>query len=361
MALIRLEDIGQEFRGGYTLKNVSLTIERGESFAIIGPTGAGKTTLIRIIDLLDRPATGSIYFNGTDVTRSKRLRLKARRRMAYVQQRPAVFNMNVYGNVSLGLRWRHVRQNLIREKVELALEAVGMADYRRRDARTLSGGEVQRLAIARALVTGPELLLMDEPTASLDPISAEKIEDIMSDIIRSRQTTIVMSTHDRAQGQRLASNMGVIMNGEVLQVGTPAEIFRSPARRRVADFVGVGNMLSGIIEERIDESLALIKINGTSIQAISEFERGSPVWAIIRTEDVTFSLERTITSARNVFEGPITRLTPSGTLVRIEIDCGFPLVGVVTAKTVEEMGLRLETRLFASFKATAIHIILRRT
>ncbi len=360
MAILELIDITQQFKASYSLKAVNLTIDQGDVFALIGPTGAGKTTILRLIDLLDQPVSGRILFDGVDVTRSKSERLRTRRRMAYVQQRPTVFSMNVYENVAVGLKWRHVKRQSIKESVEQALQLVGMEDYKKRDAKTLSGGEIQRVAIARALVTEPELLLLDEPTANLDPISTEHTEEILENIIQSKQTTMIMSTHDRSQGQRLANKMGVLIDGEILQVGTPANIFRSPVRKRVADFVGVGNMLDGFVGERIDESLVTIQVNGNVLQAISDFDEGAKVWALVRTEDVTFSLHKTSTSARNMFEGPIKKMTSAGTLVRIEIDCGFPLVGVVTAKTVTEMGLETGSHLFASFKATAIHIIHRR-
>ncbi|NQT73373.1 MAG: ABC transporter ATP-binding protein [Chloroflexi bacterium] len=360
MALLEVIDLQQQFKDSYSLKSVNLNIEKGDVFALIGPTGAGKTTILRLIDLLDQPVSGRILFDGIDVTKSKSERLKARRRMAYVQQRPTVFSMNVYDNVSVGLKWRHVKRQSIKETVEQALHLVGLADHRKRDAKTLSGGETQRVAIARALVTKPELLLLDEPTANLDPISTEQTEEILENIIEARQTTMIMSTHDRSQGQRLANRMGVLIDGDILQVGTPAEIFRSPIRKRVADFVGVGNMLDGVIEARVDESLVTIQVNGNVLQAISDFDEGEKVWVLVRTEDVTFSLHKTSTSARNTFEGPIKRMTPVGTLVRIEIDCGFPLVGVVTAKTVAEMGLETGSHLFASFKATAVHVIHRR-
>ncbi len=361
MALLELQGIRQSFKGGYSLKAVDLSVERGEVFALIGPTGAGKTTLLRIMDLLDAPESGRIFFDGVDVTRSSSAQLKARRRMAYVQQRPAVFDMSVYDNIARGLKWRRVKRRVIREKVNNALELVGLSEHFGREARTLSGGETQRVAIARALVTSPELLLLDEPTANLDPITTEKIEEVIERIIHTQQTTVFMSTHDRAQAQRLAGRMGVLIDGELLQVGTPADIFRSPARKRVADFIGVGNMLAGLLAERIDESLVVVKANGNTLQAISDLEEGSRVWVLIRTEDVTFSLRQAETSARNTFKGPITAMTPVGNLVRIEIDCGFPLVGVVTARTVAEMGLEPGVELFASFKATAIHLIPRLT
>lgn len=359
MAILELNNITQQFKDGYSLKEVNLAIDDGDVFALIGPTGAGKTTLIRIIDLLDWPASGKVIFAGRDVTHSKRERLKSRRRMSYVQQRPTVFDMNVYDNVAIGLKWRRVSRSMIQEKVVQALDLVGLADYHKRDARTLSGGETQRVAIARALVTEPELLLLDEPTANLDPVTIEKIEEVLENIIQTRKTTIIMSTHDRQQGQRLATKMGVLVNGELLQVGAPADIFRAPVRKRVADFVGVGNMLAGKVAERIDEDLVDIHVNDYAIQAISDLDIGTTVWILIRTEDVTFSLQQTTTSARNTFAGPITKMTPVGALVRIEVDCGFQLVGVVTAKTVEEMSLAKGVNIYASFKATAVHVIPR--
>ena len=219
-------------------------------FALIGPTGAGKTTILRLIDLLDQPYSGRLLFKGVDVTRSNRERLKARRRMAFVQQKPTVFGMNVYDNVAVGLKWRHVKRQSIKESVEQALQLVRMENYGKRDAKTLSGGEAQRVVIARALVTEPELLLLDEPTANLDPVSTGRIEEILDNVVKSRQTTVIMSTHDRSQGQRLSNKMGVLIDGEILQVGTPAEIFRFPARKRVADFAGFGKVPDGFADHK---------------------------------------------------------------------------------------------------------------
>ena len=227
MAILDLIDITQQFKDGYSLKAVNLCVDQGDVFALIGPTGAGKTTLIRIIDLLDWPMSGQIIFGGTDVTRSKRERLKARRRMAYVQQRPTVFDMNVYDNVALGLKWRRVPRSIIRGRVEHALELVGLADYQKRNARTLSGGETQRVAIARALVTGPELLLLDEPTANLDPAATHAIEELI-DSIKKSGTKIVMSTHDLGQARRLADNVLFLYRGRLLENAKAEQFFEKP-------------------------------------------------------------------------------------------------------------------------------------
>lgn len=359
MALIEVVNLGQEYRGQYVLKNINLTIDRGEVFALIGPTGAGKTTLLRLLNLLESPASGSVHFDGVNVTRSEHHRLEARRRMAYVQQKPMVFRMNVYSNVACGLKWRRARKEIIPDKVHSALELVGMLDYRKRDARTLSGGEMQRVAIARALVTEPEVLLLDEPTANLDPVSVSKVEEVLERVIGEKGMTVLWATHDMPQGQRFAGRIGVLINGEMLQLGSPSEVFCSPQSREVAELVGVENILAGEITGKENE-LAIIEVNGHSIQAVSDASLGDRVHALIRPEDITFTYSRDVGSARNVFEGRITRMTLVGPLVRIEVDCGVPLLGVVTAVSAQELDLTVGKQIFASFKATAIHVIKRR-
>jgi len=360
MALIETVNISQNYDGRDVLKNINLKIDRAEVFALIGPTGTGKTTLLRILDLLEPPYSGKVFFNGVDVSIRGSDRLDIRRRMSYVQQKPVVFTMNVYDNVAFGLKWRHEKSNLIKRKVDDALELVGMKEFRKRNARTLSGGETQRVAIARALVTEPEILFLDEPTANLDPISTAKVERVLHDVIREKKAAIVMTTHDMVQGQQLATRIGVLLDGELMQVGSPGEIFSSPESQKVAEFVGIENMLPGKVIEH-EDNLLTINVIGSSIQAISDHLIGDDVYVLIRPEDITFSLSGNLTSARNLFRGVITRLTQVGPLVRLEIDCGFPLLGLVTRSSAIDLGLDIGKEVYASFKVTATHAIRRWT
>jgi tungstate transport system ATP-binding protein len=358
MHLIETIDLWQRYDEQDILKNINLRVDRGEVFALIGPTGAGKTTLLRLIDLIDTPASGKVFFNGADVTVSEKVRLEARRRMAFVLQKPIVFNTSVYDNIAYGLRWRGMGRSHIRKKVSSILEMVGLTDYKNRNARTLSGGEVQRIAIARAIAVEPEVLLLDEPTANLDPVSASKIEELIASIIRRDVVTVIMATHDMSQGQRLADRIGVLVNGEIVQTGGSSDVFTSPRNREVAEFVGVENILDGVVVSN-EGGVVPIDINGTIIEAITDYAAGEEVSVCIRPEDITLALSRISSSARNSLAGEVTWVVSTGPLSRVEVDCGFPLVVLVTKRSAEELGLKKGRQVYATFKAVNIHVIKR--
>ncbi len=358
MAIIEAINLSQKRDGRQILRDISLAVAPGETLAVIGPTGAGKTTLLRLLDLLDPPAGGRILFKGTDVTSSARLRLEARRRMALVLQRPLPFDGSVSDNVVRGLAWRGLSRGEVQQRTARALETVGLAGYQRRHARTLSGGELQRLALARAISLEPEVLLLDEPTANLDPVSAAEAEHIIRSIGQQGQAAIIMATHDMAQGQRLADRAAVLLNGELVQAGPWAEIFNAPRHRDLASLVGIENIIDGVITAS-QEGVATISRHGHQLQALSSLPAGEPVSVCIRAEEVTLAREVRATSARNTFAGPVARLTTTGPVVRVEIDCGFRLVALVTRRSAEEMGLAPGQKVYASFKATAAHVLRR--
>jgi tungstate transport system ATP-binding protein len=342
------------------LQGLSLSIDRGEVFALIGPTGAGKTTLLRIVGLLDVPGAGEIYFDGKCIPRSGKQRLEIRRRMSFIHQKPQVFNLSVYDNVACGLRWRGETKSSTAEKVDRILETVGLEGYKNRNARTLSGGEAQRVALARSLVLEPEVLLLDEPTANLDPISTTKIEQLISYVARQRNTTMIMATHDMSQGQQLADRIGVLLNGQLAQTGKVNDIFHAPQNDEVARFVGMENILAGMIIANND-GIATVDISGNAIQAVSNYAVGKEVSACLRPEDITLALTTAPSSARNSFRATVARVTTVGPLSRLEIDCGFRLVALVTRMSAEELDLQAGRAVHATFKATAVHIMEKRT
>jgi len=338
---------------------IDLDIQKGEIFTVIGPSGSGKTTLIRLIDLLDNPTTGKIIFDGVDTTSSEHIRLSIRRRMAMVFQKPAVLNTTVAGNVAFGLKFRGVEKSQIDARVREALDIVGLLHLSERRAVTLSGGEMQRVAIARALVTRPEVLLLDEPTANLDPVNSELIENLILRIHRQFHTTIILSTHDMIQGQRLADRIGVIMDGRIVQIGTTNDIFYQPAGKEIARFVGIDTILKGVVKTN-DQGHATIDIGNAVFEAITKSQPGQRVALYIRPEEVTIALkdgDLPKTSVRNQLTGTITKIVPFGPFVRTTIDFGSSLTALVTRRSADELSLAVGMAVIAGVKATAIHVI----
>ncbi|MCX6673420.1 MAG: phosphate ABC transporter ATP-binding protein [Methanothrix sp.] len=225
MALLEISSLGKSIGKAEILQGINLKAERGEILGLIGPTGSGKTTLLRLVNLLDEPSSGSILFDGREVSgRPERELLAARRRMAMVFQKPVMFKASVEENVSYGLRMRgRVDAMGGRERIKEALAAVGLSGYESRDANTLSGGETQRIALARALILQPDLLLLDEPTANLDPGSAASIDSLLRNLAGSR-TAVILATHNMQQCRKLARRVAVLQEGRLVAMGKSEEI-----------------------------------------------------------------------------------------------------------------------------------------
>jgi len=219
MAKIEVKGLCKSYDRREILRDIDLTVEQGEVLALIGPTGSGKTTFLRLVDLLEEPTEGEVIIDGAKITGLPgRERLKVRRRMAMVFQKPVMFRANVMDNVSYGLKIRG--ETGIEETVLEAISAVGLEGYETRDANTLSGGEMQRIALARALVLNPELLLLDEPTANLDPKTAASIDALLSRF----EGTVIAATHNMLQARRLADRIAVLVEGRLIALGGPEEV-----------------------------------------------------------------------------------------------------------------------------------------
>lgn len=357
--MIRIERLTKKFGSAETIKETDLKIRAGEIFTFIGPSGSGKTTLIRLIDLLDWPTSGTIYFDNIDTDGTEQVRLAIRRRMGMVFQKPAVLNTTVAKNVAFGLKFRRVPEAEAQKKVRAALELVGLPHFTDRKAVTLSGGEMQRVALARAMVTEPEVLLLDEPTANLDPVSADLIENLIRGINKRFGTTIIMSTHDMNQGQRLADRIGVIIDGRLVQTGTALEIFYQPRERSIARFVGIDAITGGVVTEN-REGHALINVKDTCFEALTDLKAGQRAALFIRPEEVTLTLageSPAKSSMRNQLLGRIKKILPSGPFVRITVDCGFLLNALITRRSCAELGFTVGAEVIAGVKATAIHVL----
>jgi len=356
MTILRTVNLEQRAGATQLLKNINLEVKRGEVFVIIGPTGAGKTTLLRLLDLLEAPYAGDIYFDGRKITGPSVNVMEVRRRMAMVFQKPVVFNTTVYDNIAYPLKVRGVNNSIIRSRVEELLKICWLSGFAKRKARTLSGGEAQRVALARAVITGPAILFMDEPTANLDPASVKAIEDLLADFNRRNNLTVILTTHDLQQGQRLAQRAGVLMNGELVQAGTEQEIFRSPDDIRIARFVGIKNILRGIVA-RQESGMAMVEVGGRAIETVSELPAGAPVDIYIRPEEIVLSLRELRGSARNTLAGTVMSVSLDGPLGTVVLDCGFRLEVLITAISAGDLALRPGQQIYATVKATAVKVL----
>lgn len=238
MKLIRIDNLYMAFADKEVLRNINLEIHQEEIFALIGPSGTGKTTFLRILNFLEKPIKGDIEYNGM----TKPGILDTRRRMSLLFQTPAIFNKSVFENVAYGLKVRGIEKKIVETKVNEALNIVGLDGMEKQKARTLSGGEAQRMAFARAIVYDPEILLLDEPTANLDPANVTKIEEIIKRIRNERGTTIILATHNIPQVRRIADRVGILLNGELIEVNSKEGIFSSPKDARSKAFIN-GEMI----------------------------------------------------------------------------------------------------------------------
>jgi len=217
-----------------------LTVYRGEVLGIMGPSGAGKSTLLRLLNFLEPLSTGKLAFDGHVSNGVANAPLGVRRRMTMVFQKPVLLSSTVADNVAYGLRLRGERN--VSARVQAALERVGLGEMARHKTATLSGGEAQRVALARALVIQPEVLLLDEPTANLDPYNVALIERLITEANRELGTTIVLVTHNVFQAHRLAHRVMFMLDGKAVEVGPTEEVFLRPKDPRTAAFIS-GDMV----------------------------------------------------------------------------------------------------------------------
>jgi tungstate transport system ATP-binding protein len=279
--------------------------------------------------------------------------------MASAFQEPLLADTTVAENVAMGLSFRGVSGSDAAPRVGRWLERLGVGGLGARQARTLSGGEAQRVALARALVLEPEVLLLDEPFSALDQPSREALIEDLGAILRADRVTTVLVTHDRGEALALGDRVAVMMGGHILQLDTPAQVFRAPVSEEVARFVGVETILDCRVVE-FDGEVAVVEAGGRQIEVAQPAAPGETVRVCLRPEDVTLLAAEPadrVSSARNRLTGRVVRIVPSGPHLRVTVDCGFMLAALVTHRSAESLRLGEGVPISAQFKATALHLL----
>lgn len=228
---ISVRGVSKSYGGRKVLSGICFDVSRGEIVALMGPNGAGKTTILRVLNMIEDADEGYVLFDDRVLSG-----IEQRRRMAMIFQKPVVFNVSVFDNVAFGLRVRGADERTVREEVSEALSMMGIDDAGR-NALSLSGGEVQRVALARVMAVRPEVMLLDEPTANLDPSSAMVFEDAVATMNRDFGTTVVVATHDVFCAKRLADRVIFVCDGRVVEEGKTKRVFSRPQDERMKRFL----------------------------------------------------------------------------------------------------------------------------
>ncbi|NMA38419.1 MAG: ABC transporter ATP-binding protein [Papillibacter sp.] len=306
--LIRLVDCSMAYDGEVVLNNINLYINDSKFLTLLGPSGCGKTTTLRIIGGFTKPTSGSVFFGGVrinDVPPHKR-------QVNTVFQRYALFpHLDVYENIAFGLRIAKLPESEIASRVGEMLSLVGMKNFEERKIDSLSGGQMQRIAIARALVNRPKVLLLDEPLGALDLRLRKDMQNELKRIQQQLGITFIYVTHDQEEALTMSDTIVVMDKGVIQQIGTPEEIYNEPKNAFVADFIGESNIIDGImIEDRLVEFL------GRRFECVDcGFERREPVDVVIRPEDIDI-----VPSDSGHLSGTVTSVTFKGVHYDIIVD-----------------------------------------
>ena len=306
--IIELKNISKSFDGEKVLDNISLDIYDNEFITLLGSSGCGKTTTLRIIGGFEAPDNGDVFFMGERINDLP----PHKRNVNTVFQRYALFpHLNVYENIAFPLREKKEKRDVIDQKVHEVLELVALKGFEKRNVNTLSGGQQQRVAIARAIINRPKVLLLDEPLAALDLKLRKDMQQELKNLQKATGITFVFVTHDQEEALSMSDTVVVMSEGRIQQIGTPVDIYNEPKNAFVADFIGESNILDGLmLADR------LVAFSGQRFNCVdSGFDKSEPVDVVIRPEDVDIVPEE-----KGMLKGVVTSVTFLGVHYEIIVD-----------------------------------------
>ena len=343
--MISIRELNIDLRE-FQLEDINLDIAENEFFILMGPTGAGKTVLLEAIAGLVSIKSGTIYIGGNDIT----VLPPEKRGISIVYQDYALFpHLTVMDNITYGLHFHRIDKKEARERLAQLLEVLNLSHLQHRLPANLSGGEKQRVSVARALMVEPKVLLLDEPLSALDPGFREEVRNSLKMIHKSSNVTFLMVTHDFAEALSLGTQAAVMNNGIIEQAGSVADIFEKPSSPFVADFVGMKNLFQAFFRG----TKAVIHNVEIEMGRRSKNSRG---YIAIRPEDIVISREVFSSSMRNSFSGIIADVFDQGFYHEIHIKTGEIIFkSLITKRSLIELKLAQGSDVFISFKASAIH------
>jgi tungstate transport system ATP-binding protein len=338
---VEAQEVSHKYGQLEALKKINMIFDSGEVTALIGPNGSGKSTLLRIIAGLEKPTEGTII-----VDEKPRDPKDLRGIATLVFQKSVTFNTSVYDNLAYGLKLRGLGRSQISEKVSDVLRMVGLEGFEKRRARRLSGGEQQRVSLARALAIDPEVLLLDEPSANLDPRSASVVENVITRVSHELGTTTILASHNMGQARRLASKVGILEEGKLVDVSRSGDLFETFGRFQN---IFSGHAVSG------DGGTTLVEIGNEVKLETANTIRG-PVTVSIRPEEIVVSKVLIQSSARNVFKGKVTEASDRGNSIQLKVDVGREFTALITRKSFDEMQVNIGSDVYLAIKAQAIQV-----
>ena len=348
--MLKLDNISKRY-GSFSVSGVSFEVREGEYFIILGDSGAGKSLLLEMIAGLVTPDTGDIFWKGEAITRKK----IQDRGIGLVFQDYAVFpHLSVRENIGYSLHGRNLGPGAKKERIREVAEKMNIQHLLDRRPSSLSGGEQQRVALARTLVQNPKVLLLDEPLSSLDPKLRSELRSLLRQLNREGRT-IIHVTHDFEEAVSLADTIAVIFDGKIVQSGIPTEVFTHPKTEFVAHFIGIRNFYKARIALSGDQVLGMISEQiAINLPTGLYTEKG---FLLVRNEDVVLSTEPFDSSMTNVFKGTVTEIISARNGKEVAVDIGVPVYAAITEKSLRHLDIREGGNIWVSFKATAVRFI----